>query len=382
MRNPLPVVNAKTIEFDRPGAGTEGYDITPQNIGAKYLKLWANRENPSGGSKQIVDAIVGNTDRSLRRSPKSAITKQFKQFLADGKWPANPSIGFLRYAGESIDYGLRETGRSAQHKQGFLQSFLGQLVVLVAEVAAGFIPVVGPYVSMAIGAAAGYVKDKSVLGAVVGGVTGYGAGTIGASIANGGIGKAWTAFTAPANGAGITATGGGTGIANVLNNAGAGIVGSGASGVVSALGTGVSLIAAGKAVSNASKGGGTVKIPTLNTRPDSPVDPNAITRQAAATAGKARVTAGRAARGSSWLAMGAHTGAGDPRNLGLKSPQARPTADVVRAPAPVPRATDRGYAPVTRRPVDRPRMAADVVQIPVARRRDDSLPPVPRRMVA
>lgn len=340
----LPATNAKNIAFDRPGAGLEGYNITPQNIGAHYAKDFAARNTHEGGGQQLWEAISKNSARSLARSPNSLIGKQFAQFVEDGKWPDKPSPAFLRAAAVHLDYGYREIGRYQQHKQGFLDSFLGQLLTTVAEVAAGFIPVVGPYVSLAIGAATGYVKTHSVLGTVGGAISGYSAGSLGQFIGQGGIGQAWGALTTPANGAGVTAVGGGTGIANaatnVLTNAGGrGAIGAAAS----AIGTGVTAFAGGQAISKIPRlTSGPIPAPILTTADKETPENQAerIKTEAATKAAKAAVMDNRSARRSSWLAAGAHTGAGDPRNLGQQSPQARSGA------TPIATRTPSGRAPV------------------------------------
>lgn len=173
-------VNAKNIEFDRPGAGIEGYGITPKNLSAKLVKLYGARTEKAGGSKAIWDAMVKNTAKSLARSPDSATSKQFDAFLKTGKLPANPTPGFQKYAAESLDYGLRETGRAQQHKPtSFLSGFLTDLL---PEIALGFI---NPGLAAAYGGIKGGVEN-GVLGAITGAAGGYGAGGLGAGLSSAG----------------------------------------------------------------------------------------------------------------------------------------------------------------------------------------------------
>ena len=177
-------VNAKNIEFDRPGAGIEGYGITPQNLNAKLLKLYGARTEKEGGSKQIWDAMVKNTSKSLARSPDSLTSQQFNQFLSSGKLPDKPTAGFQKYAAESLDYGLRETGRAQQHKPtDFLSGFLTDML---PEIALGFVPGVGPALAAAYGGIKGGVDSGSVLGGITGALSGYGAGGFGAGLSSAG----------------------------------------------------------------------------------------------------------------------------------------------------------------------------------------------------
>lgn len=176
-------VNAKNIEFDRPGAGIEGYGITPRNLNAKLVKLYGARSEKEGGSKAIWDAMVKNTGKSLARSPDSATSKQFDAFLKTGKLPAKPTAGFQKYAAESLDYGLRETGRQQQHKPtSFLSGFL---TTVLPEIGLGLIPGVGPALAAAYGGIKGGVED-GIFGAITGAAGGYGAGSFGAGLGSAG----------------------------------------------------------------------------------------------------------------------------------------------------------------------------------------------------
>ena len=176
-------VNAKNIEFDRPGAGIEGYGITPKNLSAKLVKLYGARTEKAGGSKAIWDAMVKNTAKSLARSPDSATSKQFDTFLKTGKLPAKPTPGFQKYAAESLDYGLRETGRAQQHKPtNFLSGFL---TTVLPEIALGMVPGIGPGLAAAYGGIKGGVED-GFMGAITGAAGGYGAGSLGAGIGSAG----------------------------------------------------------------------------------------------------------------------------------------------------------------------------------------------------
>jgi len=190
----VPTVNAKNIQFDQPGAGVTGYGINAQNLYPKLTKLYGARTDKAGGSKAIWDAMVNNTNKSLARS-KSPIALEFQNFLNTGKMPTNPTPQFQRFAAESLDYGLRETGRAQQHKNTFWDSAFGKILGPALTVGAGFIPG-GQVLAPAVGATFGGLKG-GLPGAVLGGLSGYGAGqfanTIGnAATATGGWGSAFS----------------------------------------------------------------------------------------------------------------------------------------------------------------------------------------------
>ena len=116
MANRNEGTNAKNLDYKSPGAALSGYGITPDNLYPKLGKLYADRATVDGGSKSIWDAMTKNTAKALARSPDSVAVQEFNTFLRTGKIPANPSAQFQRMAAESLDYGLRETGRAQQNK--------------------------------------------------------------------------------------------------------------------------------------------------------------------------------------------------------------------------------------------------------------------------
>ena len=179
-------VNAMNIAFDQPGAGAAGYGVTSENIMRKMRALWPHRNDKAGGSKQIWDAMVSNTAKSLERAPNSTIAKEFDTFLRTGKTPTEATPQFLEYSIRSLDYGLRETGRATQHKSNFLDSTFGKILHAIGTVALGVIPVVGPYAAALAGGinAASRTRPSgmSIAGGVVGGYT---SGLAGQGIASG-----------------------------------------------------------------------------------------------------------------------------------------------------------------------------------------------------
>jgi len=173
-----PVVNAKNIQFDQPGAGVLGYGINANNLYPKLTKLYGARADKAGGSKSIWDAMVNNTNKSLARS-QSPIALQFQNFLNTGQIPTNASPQFQKYAAESLDYGLRETGRAQQHKP--VNFFTKYLMDPLIEVGLGAIPGVGPALAVGYGGIKGGVEN-GLMGGLTGALSGYGAGTLGAGI--------------------------------------------------------------------------------------------------------------------------------------------------------------------------------------------------------
>jgi hypothetical protein len=175
-------VNAKNIAFSKPGAGVSGYGITERNLYPKLTKLYGARADKAGGSKAIWDAMVTNTGRSLGRS-RSPVALEFQNFLNTGKMPSNPTPQFQEYAAESLDYGLRETGRAQQHKNTFADSLLGKLTGVALQI--GGTMVGGPLGGAAAGALYGGTVGGDGWGdALMGGLQGYGVGTGYTTLAN------------------------------------------------------------------------------------------------------------------------------------------------------------------------------------------------------
>lgn len=145
--------NAKKLPYDQPGAGSYAYGVNDRNVLAKLNKLYGDYRGKGitgGGNESIFNALQKNTARSLGRSPNSIAAQQFNQFLNSGQMPANADPGFAKFANESLDYGLRETGRSQQHKKGFWDSTLGKIAGVAASTLGS--AVAGPVGSLAASA--------------------------------------------------------------------------------------------------------------------------------------------------------------------------------------------------------------------------------------
>lgn len=186
MAKQATATNAMNIAFDQPGAGLQGYGIDQDNLAYNFNRLYQHRNEKAGGSKQVWEAIVKNAQRSITRSPNSKAAQEFQTFVKTGKLPTTMSRSFLQGAATHFDYGLREVGRSVQHKSNFLDSTFGKILHAIGTVALGAIPVVGPALAVAAGALnAGARTRPSGLGIGLGALSGYAGGVTGAGIASG-----------------------------------------------------------------------------------------------------------------------------------------------------------------------------------------------------
>lgn len=174
------------IAFDQPGAGLSGYGIDEENLAYNFNRLYQHRNEKAGGSKQVWAAVVKNSQRSIARSPNSKAAKEFQTFVKTGKLPATMSRSFLQAATTHFDYGLREVGRSVQHKSNFLDSTFGKILHAIGTVALGAIPIVGPALAVAAGGLNAAARTRpSGLSIGLGALEGYSGGQLGAGIAKG-----------------------------------------------------------------------------------------------------------------------------------------------------------------------------------------------------
>lgn len=162
----------------KPGAGAWGlgFDIDDPNVDESVTKWLAKHQRPDG-------TFVDNKGR-----PSNWLNKYYNQVLAE-----NPGI---RPVG-ALDTAFRmQYGESAKPPKNFFTEYLLDPLV---SVALGAIPVVGPLAATGYGIGRG-ASQNGLLGAITGGLGGYGAGQFGANVARG-----------------ISAAGG---IGNYLSNAG------------------------------------------------------------------------------------------------------------------------------------------------------------------
>lgn len=302
--------NSKTLPLGQTGdAVADNYGITARNAVAKLEKLWPHRAEKAGGSKTLFDKISKTIDQNLAKNPNHPQWLAFKQWRDTGKVPATLRTDLAKRA---LGIGYSEAARAQQHKKGFLDSFLGQLLVMGAEVAVG--AWAGPWAAAAVGGGFGYVKDHSILGVIKGGIQGYAAGQIGEWGAAG--------WNEAATNAGLIEKGISAGGAIARGLAGS----FGAGSLLNVAATGALAIAAANAAKPA-KPGAPAKPVTTNDLATaggkSLVDEQAAQqRKDDRIQGVANIAEARMARRQSLLAVGAHTGAGDPRRIGTM-PKAR-----------------------------------------------------------
>lgn len=329
--------NAKTLPLGRPDIAAVNYGVTTRNARRKLEKLWLHRTEKAGGSKTLFDKIAQwASPEAIRRrggNPNDTQWRLWGDYLRTGKIAdgLRPQLAVT-----ALGLGYSEAARSQQHKQGFLDSFVGKLVTIGVTAATAWVG--GPWAAAAMGGALGYVKDHSLLGALTGAIQGYGVGQFTAWAQGGGFG----ALFAPANGAGIAATGTNA-FTNFLTNVGTQVAGNVGVGTLLSGAAAFAGAAAGRP-GGSSGGRGTVNPgPAVSPQDvidaagrDIEVERDNVTRPAIRAVVTAEQQQARASRRMSLLAVGAHTGAGDPQQLSNFSPRARP----IRTPsgrAPIPR---------------------------------------------
>lgn len=331
--------NAKTLPLGRPDIAAVNYGVTPRNVSARLEKLWAHRGEKEGGSKVLFDKIAQwASPAAIKARGGNPADKQWQlwqQYLDTGKIaPAMHS----KLAVTALGLGLSEAARNQQHKHPFLKSVLGQILTIGAEITAAVVG--GPWAAAAVGAGVGYVKDHSLLGTVIGGVQGYGVGKF-----VGTLGAEWSAaggFQELAANPGVFVKTLGYNVAgDVVSNFGPGaLVGVASAGVGAFVGP---RVAGG---SKAPAGGGKAISPddyVNSLDPSGDGKPGTVKTQTPAQAARATISSNteqqRSARRMSLLAVGAHTGAGDPRRLTNFSPKAAPVRTASgRVPIPMTRA--------------------------------------------
>lgn len=162
------------------GTGLGGDSATQQLFGKApdLAGLWAmgfDQSDPGFNSKLKAfhtDKITNDADY------KNYVTKE----AAKNNWDLNTDQGRTYGA----DWYYRDLARRMGKSNSFLDSTIGKILNVGAQVAAAFIPGVGPYVSAAIGATTGGITG-GFKGAVLGGIGGYGIGKGVQYVAQGGL---------------------------------------------------------------------------------------------------------------------------------------------------------------------------------------------------
>lgn len=189
MARPLPY-NAKTLPFDRPGAGAFNYGVNDQNVARKLEKIWLDRATVDGGSKAIFNKISNwaSPEQVTRRggNPNDTQWKLWQNYIRTGKVDPNLRTDL---AVRGLDLGLRETARAQQHKTTFWDSAFGKILKIGAPIAAGaFLPGLIPGLSAGwAGAGTGALVgglDDGWQGALLGGTGGYFSGQAGGFLGN------------------------------------------------------------------------------------------------------------------------------------------------------------------------------------------------------
>ena len=159
-------LSAKDIRYDKPGSVAAFYEWTGDKARKELGKLYANRTDKSGGNAYIFGAVskyAGNTGKGM------ANWDTLRGALSSGDFSKVSDAVAL----QALDFGFREQGRQQQNKSSFLDSVLGKVITIGAEVAAAFAG--GPIAAAAVGAGVGGVRD-GWKGAAFGALEGYGVG--------------------------------------------------------------------------------------------------------------------------------------------------------------------------------------------------------------
>lgn len=318
-RIPVPVgtYNSQTLPLGDADLAADNY-IGDQDVVRYFERIWANRTNKAGGSKQIFDKFVdwASPEKVEQRggSPTDLQWRLIQDAIRTGKVDPRINRETLR---RGLGVGLSETARAQQHKEGFLDSFIGKILITAAQVGAGFIPGVGPYVAAGIGAAAGAANGGGVFGGLMGAVTGYGAGRLGATLGSEFVAAGGWAELA-ANPEVFFKTMG----YNLTGDALAAVRSVGFTTAVTAAAGAVAAAQAGKIPKPTSGNGpGALLNDPAGTSLES--DQDRLERERARTTAAANYEESRTARRQSLLAVGAHTGRGDPNRIASAAPRAR-----------------------------------------------------------
>lgn len=194
-----PGMNAMNTDFTKPGEGLKQAGVTLQNLNAKWGKLYKDRANKAGGSKQLWGNLARwtttpNAQQFVKRYPQQAAL--FNKSIQTGVIQEGLTPQTLMAA---LDWGVRENDRSQQHKSNFLDSVWGQLLGKLVQVGIGFIPGIGTAAAMAMGAGIGAAQAAAMtrpsgmsiaIGAASGAATAYGGVKLNEGITSaGGVGN-------------------------------------------------------------------------------------------------------------------------------------------------------------------------------------------------
>lgn len=170
--------NAKNLPLGDPYVAAENYGVTVDNVGDKWGKIWANRTNKAGGSKQIFDKVSDWASpekiRARGGDPNDLQWQLVNEAIRTGRVDPRLKPETLR---RGMGVGLSETARHQQHKKSFLDTWLGKALTIGGQAALSFVPGVGPLLSAGLGGITGAMNGGGFLGGLTGALQGYGVGS-------------------------------------------------------------------------------------------------------------------------------------------------------------------------------------------------------------
>ena len=184
----MPLMSASQPVY---GIGIANYNWRPNNVHKKIDFIRQNKEEKSGGTKQIWEQLNKWADS---RS-KSQQGRWLKSYSQTGKVPKGLTMDTILNAS---DHALRDTARGQQHKGGGFFSTVGNIFKSVAPAVAGSL--ILPGVGTALGTTISGATGGALAGALAGGIQGgwKGAALGGASGYGIGYGVDWARGLTPA----------------------------------------------------------------------------------------------------------------------------------------------------------------------------------------
>ena len=186
---------AKNLPFSIAGVGLSNYGVNEDNVFSKLQQArQAKRTNTKdGGFLTIYDGIIDQT--GTFSDPDQG--RLMREYMETGSIPAGLTMDTVM---QHMDYGLRHNARKQQRKKkGFFSGNIGAIIGAIGGATIGFAMTgnpAGAYAGAKAGGAAGGVgqavnEHRGLLGTALAGISGYGIGSLGAS-----IGQATAATTA------------------------------------------------------------------------------------------------------------------------------------------------------------------------------------------
>lgn len=138
--------NAQTLPLGDWSVAAQNYGVTTDNVGGKWSRIWANRTNKAGGSRQIFDKVSdwASPEKILARggSPKDLQWQLMGEAIRTGRVDPRLKPELLR---RGMGVGLSETARHQQHKKTFWDSLPGKILkvggpIVAGAVLPGFLP--------------------------------------------------------------------------------------------------------------------------------------------------------------------------------------------------------------------------------------------------